>query len=880
MNIDRWQQIEGLLDAALEVSEPAERALLLNRACAGDAELRAEVESLLAHHAPSETFIEAPAFAYVAELLTEEANDELENRRVGAYKIIREIGRGGMGAVFLAERADGEFEQRVALKVVRRGFADSDLARRFRRERQILATLNHENVARLLDGGVSADGEPFLVMEHVEGARIDDYCDANGLSEGARLRVFLKVCEGVAYAHQRLVVHRDIKPSNIIVTGNGTPKLLDFGIAKLLDPEQAGDETRTEHRAFTPEYASPEQVRGESVTTISDVYSLGVLLRSLLQGADSRSGQRQRRLEGWRADGGTDGRTVATNLPTRPEGVGSETSHKFYGAELRNIIRMATREEPDRRYQSVAQLAEDVRRYLAGLPVRAQPDTLSYRASKFVRRNKAGVATVAVILLALISGIAAVVWQSRQTAEQARIAAQERDRAERRFSDVRHLSNALLTDIAPKIERLEGSTEARQALVVQSLKYLNRLSQEAVDEVGLQMELAAAYERVADLQGNPGKPNLGDFTGAISSYERANQIRRALPATKESRVLLAENFRGLANVRYLQNDIKGALRDYAAAAEVHANLLTAEPHSDELRMAYLKSKFDIAELHSHNNQYSIAVPMLREIVGTLEQFEADQREARRFLAAAYAQLGNALSWDDKQREAEAEMAKATAIADRLAAENPNDTNIRQGVLKVYFLASGIYETIDDEIALQFARKALRLAEQAVSADAADVQAKQNVAKLLSRVGNLSANLKRFPEAISNLEKSEKVYLELVERDPANRIYQQYLGILYTRFGDAKHKQGDLRGALRAFQKSAAHFEDAFQRDENNLVDRRNLAQSLKSLGKVYLEFGERSEARENFQRALDILNRLKAQNALGDWDNKMYDEIRNSLQLL
>ncbi|MDX6611407.1 MAG: eukaryotic-like serine/threonine-protein kinase, partial [Blastocatellia bacterium] len=276
MLMDEWSKIEALLQAALELP-PAARSGFVEEHSRNSPDVRREVESLLAYEEQADGFLGAPALAFSADFFDDEGSGNARaGQTVGNYRIIREVGHGGMGAVFLAERADGEFHQQVALKVVRRTFADSELARRFRRERQILASLNHPNIARLLDGGVSADGEPFFAMEYVDGVRIDDYCSTKNLSTEERLKLFLGVCRGVSYAHQHLVVHRDIKPSNILVTAEHTPKLLDFGIAKLLDAEHHDDHTQTGFRAFTPVYASPEQISGAAVTTASDVYSLGV----------------------------------------------------------------------------------------------------------------------------------------------------------------------------------------------------------------------------------------------------------------------------------------------------------------------------------------------------------------------------------------------------------------------------------------------------------------------------------------------------------------------------------------------------------------------------------------------------------------------------
>jgi eukaryotic-like serine/threonine-protein kinase len=429
-NVERQRRADEVVQSALDCG-PGERVSLLDALCAGDTSLRAEVESLLSYQERARDFIEVPAYALNAEMFTDEFDfAQVEGRQIGIYRVVREIGRGGMGAVFLAERADGEFKQEVALKVVRRSFADSELKRRFRQERQILASFNHPNIARLLDGGVSDDGEPYLVMEYVEGARIDDYCEGRKLSNDERLRLFLEVCRGVSYAHQHLVVHRDIKPSNILVTADGVPKLLDFGIAKLIYDEQAGEHTRTEMRAYTPNYASPEQMSGGQITTASDVYSLGVLLRDLLYGGRLQP-EAEKAPGGWRSE--APGRkTSAANVPTRQDGENRKAQTKlrrFVSGELENIIKMARREDPARRYASAAQLAEDVQRYLDGLPVRAQKDSFTYRAGKFIRRNKVGVAAAVIILLTLAGGIIATVWQARRATREAQIAAQERDRA-------------------------------------------------------------------------------------------------------------------------------------------------------------------------------------------------------------------------------------------------------------------------------------------------------------------------------------------------------------------------------------------------------------------------------------------------------------------
>jgi non-specific serine/threonine protein kinase/serine/threonine-protein kinase len=889
MKAERWRQIEDLLDAALEC-EPAERGALLDRACAGDPDLRREVESLLVHKTPSENFIEAPAFVFAADLLAGSAGKQLEDQQLGPYKILRELGRGGMGAVYLAERSDGEFQQKVALKLVRRGFPDPDLTRRFRRERQILASLNHPNIARLLDGGVSDDGEPFFVMEYVEGVRIDAYCDEHNLSTEEKLKLFLTVCQGVAYAHQNLIVHRDIKPSNVLVTIDGTPKLLDFGIAKLLDAENADEYTESNFRAFTPDYAAPEQIRGETITTASDVYSLGVLLHDLLH--DVRHSDNAQSAREARRSESSEQKTVATNLPTNQESGNRKAkanNQKFVGSELKNIIAMARREEPARRYNSVAQFAEDIQRYLAGLPVRAQKDSFTYRAEKFVRRNKVGVGAAALVLLSLVIGLAAALWQ-------ANVARRERDRAERRFSEVRQLSNALLTDIAPKIERLEGSTEARESLVKRAIEYLDSLARESADDPQLQSELAAAYEKVGDLQGAPRRPNLSDFSGAIVSYEKAQKIRQTLlaknPSDFEQRRLLAANLSKLSYVRWWLSDVSASVRDSEKALEIYDRLIAERPDSVELKLAAAETQIDYANIYYFNDQIAETYPPLRKALTTLEtlrQTNPESVETLRLLSRGYTNLGVTLRWDSKQKEGEAEMSKAFEISESLVEKYPHDTVLKQGLLYTYLQASQLYQEVDDARAFGILLKALRVAEDSVKIDLANTQARQNLAKTYSMLGLIALRLKKLTEAVSYLESSSATFAELEKIEPKNRTYKHDIGRVLMFLGLARQQRGNFTDALASYDKAVALFQDDVQADPKNIFPLRKLASVYTYIGDTHRDIAQaagggqerqthRRAAKENYQRALDVFLQLQEHNALAEEDRKYLEETQAAVE--
>jgi serine/threonine-protein kinase len=428
LEMEKWERAKEILHAALELPV-AERQEFVRREAGGDDPIRIEVESLLEAHDEATGFLVTPAVAITDFLGTENPTSAV-GKQIGAYVLVEELGRGGMGAVYLAQRADAEFHKLVAVKLIKPGLDTDEVVTRFRNERQILANLEHPHIARLLDGGATADSSPFLVMEYVEGLPLTRYAQERNLSLDERLKLFLQICSGVQYAHRNLVVHRDLKPTNILVTADGVVKLLDFGIAKLL---LAGSSTTTwqtgvQFNVMTPEYASPEQARGEAVTTSTDVYSLGVVLYELLTGDRPYSFSEQS-LESMV-------HTVCHSEPLRPSALLAQTAiaehndrraslaAQLLRGDLDNIVLMAMRKEPERRYLSVEQFAEDLQRYLRGLPVIAREDTFSYRAGKFLGRNKVGVAAAAGVAISLIAGLSA-------TSRQARIARRQRDKAEK-----------------------------------------------------------------------------------------------------------------------------------------------------------------------------------------------------------------------------------------------------------------------------------------------------------------------------------------------------------------------------------------------------------------------------------------------------------------
>jgi serine/threonine protein kinase len=413
-----WQQVKSIFNVAVDLT-PGERSAYLQEACAGNLVLKREVESLLASHEQTEGFLENTAVAEAASLLERDLSRRWIGRRIGPYELTGELGRGGTGQVFRARRADGQYQSEVAIKLVPAAFASPAVERRFAAERQILAGLVHPSIARLLDCGTTADKVPYLVMELVEGQPIDGYCKANQLSIESRLRLFESVCDAVSYAHRHLVVHRDLKPNNIFITREGMVRLLDFGVAKVFDsmtPPGGQPPTVTLLRAFTLPFASPEQIRGEPVTTASDVYSLGVLLYHLLTDESP-----------YRCANGplsALSREICEGPPSPPStaaarstDAGNRGSTRI-GIDLDSIAMRALQKDPTRRYASVDLLAAEVHRYLENRPVLAHGNALAYRLGKFIRRNRLATFASIAVALASIIGAVLVAYNERASAAQ------------------------------------------------------------------------------------------------------------------------------------------------------------------------------------------------------------------------------------------------------------------------------------------------------------------------------------------------------------------------------------------------------------------------------------------------------------------------------
>ncbi len=761
--------------------------------------------------------------------------------RVGAYRVVRQLGQGGMGTVHLAIRDDDVFHKRVALKVLRRGMDTESIVRRFRTERQILAGLDHPNIARLIDGGTTADGLPYLVMEYVDGMPLGTYADSRQLDTNARLELFVRLCGAVQYAHQSLVIHRDIKPANVLVSPDGVPKLLDFGIAKLLNAELTGQSltaaTAPGLQLMTPEYASPEQVRGEQVTTATDVYSLGILLYELLTGRlpyrlTSRAAPEIVRIvcesEPLRPSAAVTrpldtGATVlpATTAPGDAPRRRTRDPHRLrrrLEGDLDNIVMKAISKEPARRYVSVEQMADDVQRHLAGLPVRARHDTLGYRTAKFMRRHRGAVAAAAAVFLALVAGIVGIAWQ-------ARVAGIERARAEQRFNDVRSLANAFLFDVHDAVKDLAGSTPARQLMVQTGIEYLDKLAADAADRAELRRELAAGYVRVGDVQGRPLNPNLGDSTGALVSYRKATALYASLGVGAAS---------------------PAELRREASAAHLRLSEVLAATGDTAAAMTAVREGL--------------------ELVRDTATDPAASPAARRDLVVSYSRFGDLLAATGATSEALDYHRMALAVMESLAAAAPDDVaNLRQlGVAhhKVgNVLGNPNYPNVGDPGgALVEMRRSAAVFERASALYPDNALFKRNLAVARSNSADILTALGRREEAMVEERRALATYEAQVREDPTNAAARNDLAIAYFKQAEMLDAAGRTREALASLDRAATLQDQIAAADPGNARARAETATNHGLRGRLLARLGQRAAALTSLDRAVDICRALSQDN--------------------
>lgn len=593
--VDRWTEVRPLFEELVDVPPP-ERAARLTALRASDPDLAARLEALLAADSDAGGFLETPAVAVAGGLLEGIVDAEAAPlpERIGPYRVLRRLGRGGMGEVLLAERADGLFDQKVAIKLLRRGMASEDVLSRFSRERRILARLEHPHIARLIDGGAADDGRPYFVMELVEGEPITAWCRARSATVDDRLRLLLDCCDALAAAHRNLVVHRDLKPSNVLVTSAAEVKLLDFGIAKLLGPDDTGEaasETRTELRLLTPAYAAPEQILGEPVTTATDVWALGALAYELLTGTlpQKRDPASPKALAAAAADDAIEKPSLRVSrepLAAIPLAAPSEADRRRLVRGLRgdldNVLLTTLRREPERRYGSVTAFAGDLRRHLDGQPVKARPDTVGYRLGKFVRRNRVAVTAAALVLLSLVGGLAAVEWQARRAEANARAASA----AARRADGVKEFLIGLFEIADP--DQTGGQVSAKDLLDQAG----RRLETELAGEPDVQADLLESVARI--------DRSLGRLDSAESLARRSLEIReRSLPSG--DRTARARSLATLGAVNMSKGKLDEADRQIGGAlavlekAEPPDSLATARARSDYAQVLFWKGQTEKAE---------------------------------------------------------------------------------------------------------------------------------------------------------------------------------------------------------------------------------------------------------------------------------------------
>lgn len=837
---ERWQQIRDRLAELIEVPKE-DRPAFLSSACGDDTDLRLQLEELLRMHDATEArSLDRTPLAEIAAAVADRLQPAI-GRRIGAYRIEAEIARGGMGTVYRAVRADDEYQKQVAVKVVDRGMLSRRSAELFRHERQILASLEHPNIARLLDGGTNEDGSPYLVMEYVEGETITRYCDSHQLAIEERLKLFQKICSAVHFAHQNLVIHRDIKPANILVTAAGEPKLLDFGIAKMVGAGPAAEtETRT-FGAMTPAYASPEQFNGRAVTTSTDVYSLGLVLYELLTGRYayeqfSSPARRQKAIledDPERPSQAVLRESVDQEQPATPAHISAlrqlpvEKLSKRLAGDLESIVAKAIHKQPEQRYSSMAQFSEDISRHLRREPVIAHQNTFIYRSAKFIRRHKLGIATGAFVFALVVGGMVAIVRAERKARAEQAI-------AERRFDDLRKLADSLMFEVHDAIKDLPGATPARKLVVSKALEYLDRLSKDASSDPTLQRELATAYQKVGDVQGGSADANLGDYDGALASYRKALRIRESLAKARPQDVQLQR----------------------------------------ELAAGYLQ----VGTLASDGGE---SLADLRRSVDILKKVAAIQTDPAVLnqLAGSYYYLASAQS---DQGDVDASLAnhfQALSIRESIRTTDPGQNRAIQMRLPGDYGAIAQLLRIRREFdrALEYQRKALALTLQLSQAAPQNEIVKSYVGTGYLYLGLTYEDAGNHPSAVAAYEKGATIFEAIRRDDPLNEVVQQELAFLNSYLGELEVEGGASRVGFEHLRNAVSTWDREIAKQPANDSFAVSRAISYFEMGRAYSTLARKAgsheaktqlwhEARTSLQKSDKMWRDLQARNIIPIWE--------------
>jgi serine/threonine-protein kinase len=813
---ERWRLVTEVFHAAL-ARDAARRGELLDQACVGDPALRAEVEEMLAAHRAAGGFGEGPVAAV----------SEATPSHIGPYRVVRELGRGGMGTVYLAERNEPGLRRSVAIKVVRRGMDSAFVVARFRTERQILASLEHPGIARLYDGGATEEGLPYFVMERVEGQDLLTYSDAHRLPIAERLRLFLQVCEAVQYAHQNLVVHRDLKPSNVLVTAKGHPKLLDFGIAKVLNPEGVeggGEETASVVRLLTPDYASPEQARGERVTTATDVYSLGVILYELLSGhrpyRRGRAGAEiERRLAepdipppsaaAVRTEKVTvrDGRGLVVIAPAevaaRRQAAPARLRRLLRG-DLDNVVLKSLRVELAQRYSSAVELADDVRRHLDGFPVRARPDRGSYRLAKFLRRHRLAAGVTAIVTVALLAGFALALFGLTRARRAEAVARQEAETA-------RHVSDFLvdLFKITEPGESRGNAVTARELLDRGALRIEDQLAAQPAVRADLLSAMGRAYGE------------LGLFEPQVKVLEQALQADLAV---------YGEDSRETAATLTLLTKAQMSRGAYARGRDLARRALAIQ----ERRLGR-----EHLEVANTLGQLGVAHWRLGDLAAAKQSLERSLAIKEKLLGPQHRDLGGILNNVAILRWQEGDSAGARALYERALAifEGAHDPDHPYVIRTVHNLAMVFRQTGDLQQSRALNERALASRRKILAPDHPEIAESLNdLGDTLLAAGQLQEARQAFTEALAIREK-------------ALGPDHEYVGTTLLNLGQTLTALGETTAARRHLERALALYRAALGPEHYNV------GYPVAALARLDQRVGDAAAAERGYRRALELMEK-------------------------